>query len=91
MNLAFLFLEYVMVCRSCLHRFKNPASNVLQEMAWQMKGTVEKCDHREYGFAQVQISKIGGENASVDALFEGLGDEMQVRRREIRQYSRSNL
>ncbi|KAK7036348.1 hypothetical protein R3P38DRAFT_2617042 [Favolaschia claudopus] len=50
----------------------------LQEMAWQLKGTVEKCDHREYGFAQVKISKIGGENASVDALFEGLGDEMQV-------------
>ncbi|KAJ7082376.1 hypothetical protein B0H15DRAFT_852728 [Mycena belliarum] len=50
----------------------------LQELAWQMKGTVEKCDHREYGFAQVQISKIGGDNASVDALFEGLGDEMQV-------------
>ncbi|KAJ6600858.1 hypothetical protein B0H10DRAFT_2167445 [Mycena sp. CBHHK59/15] len=50
----------------------------LQEMAWQMKGTVEKCDHREYGFAQVQMTKIGGDNASVDALFEGLGDEMQV-------------
>ncbi|KAK7006350.1 hypothetical protein R3P38DRAFT_3326126 [Favolaschia claudopus] len=50
----------------------------LQEMAWQMKGTVDKCDHREYGFAQVTMSKIGGENSSVDALFEGLGDEMQV-------------
>ncbi|KAJ6526016.1 GMP synthase [Mycena capillaripes] len=50
----------------------------LQEMAWQMKGTVDKCDHREYGFAQIKMTKIGGENASVDALFEGLGDEMQV-------------
>ncbi|KAJ7716964.1 hypothetical protein DFH07DRAFT_861744 [Mycena maculata] len=50
----------------------------LQEMAWQMKGKVDKCDHREYGFAQVHMSKIGGDNASVDALFEGLGDEMQV-------------
>ncbi|KAK6981555.1 hypothetical protein R3P38DRAFT_415957 [Favolaschia claudopus] len=50
----------------------------LQEMAWQLKGTVEECDHREYGFAQVKIGKIGGENASVDALFEGLGDEMPV-------------
>ncbi|KAJ7472594.1 hypothetical protein FB451DRAFT_299733 [Mycena latifolia] len=50
----------------------------LQEMAWQMKGAVDKCDHREYGFAQVKMTKIGGENASVDALFEGLGDEMQV-------------
>ena len=46
-------------------------------MAWNLKGKVAKCDHREYGFAQVQISKIGG--SSVDALFEGLGDEMQVR------------
>ncbi|KAF7374112.1 hypothetical protein MSAN_00292300 [Mycena sanguinolenta] len=50
----------------------------LQEMAWQMKGTVDKCDHREYGFAQVKMAKVGGDNASVDALFEGLGDEMQV-------------
>lgn len=50
----------------------------LQEMAWTMGGRVARCDHREYGFAQVQLSKIGGDNASVDALFEGLGDEMQV-------------
>lgn len=50
----------------------------LQEMAWNMKGEVTKCDHREYGFAQLQISKIGSGNDSVDALFEGLGDEMQV-------------
>ena len=47
-------------------------------MAWNMNGTVTKCDHREYGFAQVQISKIGGDNASADALFDGLGDELQV-------------
>ncbi|KAI0719391.1 GMP synthase [Cerioporus squamosus] len=50
----------------------------LQEMAWTMKGKVAKCDHREYGFAQVKISKIGGDNQGVDALFEGLGDELQV-------------
>ena len=49
-----------------------------KEMALNQKGTVAKCDHREYGFAQIQISKING-NASVDALFEGLGDDMQVR------------
>ena len=48
-------------------------------MAWNMKGKVAKCDHREYGFAQVQISKIGGENKGVDALFQDLGDELQVR------------
>ena len=51
----------------------------LQEMAWNMKGKVAKCDHREYGFAQVQISKIGGEGTGADALFAGLGDELQVR------------
>jgi hypothetical protein len=43
-----------------------------------MDGKVAKCDHREYGFAQVQITKINEDNLSVDALFEGLGDEMQV-------------
>ena len=45
-----------------------------------MKGKVAKCDHREYGFAQLQVKKIGkeGESSSVDALFESLGDEMQV-------------
>ena len=47
-------------------------------MAWNMKGKVAKCEHREYGFAQVQISKIGGESKGADALFEGLGDELQV-------------
>ncbi|KAI0749650.1 GMP synthase [Daedaleopsis nitida] len=50
----------------------------LQEMAWNMNGKVAKCEHREYGFAQVQISKIGGEGTGADALFEGLGDELQV-------------
>ncbi|PIL35473.1 hypothetical protein GSI_02201 [Ganoderma sinense ZZ0214-1] len=50
----------------------------LQEMAWNMKGKVAKCEHREYGFAEVQISKIGGENNGADALFEGIGDQLQV-------------
>ena len=52
-------------------------------MAWNMGGTVSKCDHREYGFAQLQVVKSEGESQSsssgVDALFEGLGDDMQVR------------
>ncbi len=47
-------------------------------MAWNMKGKVAKCDHREYGFAQVQISKIGGESKGADALFQDLGEELQV-------------
>ncbi|EPT01677.1 hypothetical protein FOMPIDRAFT_1161212 [Fomitopsis schrenkii] len=50
----------------------------LQEIAWQLKGQVSKCDHREYGFAQLQVNKIGSGKKTVDALFEGLGDEMQV-------------
>ncbi|KAL0953087.1 hypothetical protein HGRIS_004360 [Hohenbuehelia grisea] len=50
----------------------------LQEMAWNLKGKVDKCDHREYGFAQVQISKVENGHSAVNALFEGLGDEMQV-------------
>ncbi|EAU83257.2 GMP synthase [Coprinopsis cinerea okayama7 len=49
----------------------------LQELAWNLGGEVTKCDHREYGFAEVKINKIGSGNG-VDALFEGLGDEMQV-------------
>ncbi|KAJ7587475.1 hypothetical protein C8J56DRAFT_941979 [Mycena floridula] len=42
----------------------------LQEIAWNMQGKVVKCDHREYGFAQVKMSQ--------HTLFEGLGEEMQV-------------
>jgi GMP synthase (glutamine-hydrolysing) len=49
----------------------------MQEMAINHKGAVAQCSHREYGFAQIQISKING-NVSTDALFEGLGDDMQA-------------
>ena len=45
-------------------------------MAWKMKGTVSKCAHREYGFASLQIKTNG--NATADALFQDLGDSMQV-------------
>lgn len=40
-----------------------------------MKGQVAKCDHREYGFANLVLRSDG---AGVDALFESFGDEMQV-------------
>ena len=53
---------------------------LLQEIAWNLGGTVAKCSHREYGFARVQINKFGSDRSSVDALFEGMGDEMEVRR-----------
>ncbi|KAJ3483898.1 hypothetical protein NLI96_g6011 [Meripilus lineatus] len=35
----------------------------LQEMAWQLKGSVSKCDHREYGFAQLQVLSLGESNS----------------------------
>jgi len=48
-----------------------------QEIAWNLGGQVTKCDHREYGSAKMKINKVGGKD-SVDALFQSLGDEMQV-------------
>ncbi|KAI5988622.1 GMP synthase [Pisolithus albus] len=52
----------------------------LQEIAWNLKGEVTRCDHREYGYAAIQINRFGNgdDNSTVDALFEDLGDEMQV-------------
>jgi len=47
-------------------------------MAWQLKGKVAQCDHREYGFAQIHVKKVGN---GADALFEGLGDKLEVRGR----------
>jgi GMP synthase (glutamine-hydrolysing) len=44
-----------------------------------MKGQVAKCDHREYGFASVEVVHVGSANGSVDALFQGLGESMDVR------------
>jgi len=45
-------------------------------MAWQLKGKVAGCEHREYGFAQIHVKKLGN---GADVLFEGLGDELEVR------------
>lgn len=45
-------------------------------MAWQLKGKVAQCERREYGFAQIHVEKIGN---GADALFEELGDELEVR------------
>ncbi|KAF8630224.1 hypothetical protein AX15_003048 [Amanita polypyramis BW_CC] len=50
----------------------------IQELAWKLGGEVSKSEHREYGHAMLQMTKIGEEDAATDALFEGLGDEMQV-------------
>lgn len=46
-------------------------------MGWQLGGKVKQCEHREYGFAKVQIAKLGN-GGSADALFEGLGDDLEV-------------
>ncbi len=77
-----------MACR-CVHGSICPAHDLPvllaqinpppQEIAWNLGGTVAECSHREYGFAHVQINKFGSDRLSVDALFEGLGDEMEVR------------
>jgi GMP synthase (glutamine-hydrolysing) len=47
-------------------------------MTWNLGGEVAKCDRREYGHAMLQLTRIGSENPATDALFESLGDEMQV-------------
>ena len=54
-----------------------------QEIAWNLGGKVAKCDYREYGSAHMRVNKfaIGGSSPTVNALFEGLGDEMKVRPR----------
>lgn len=51
--------------------------NTFQEMAWNLGGKVDKCDHREYGFAQIQITKLGPGHESADRLFVGL-EELEV-------------
>ena len=48
-------------------------------MAWYLKGEVTQCDHREYGFAQLKVKQLG-QTHTADALFDTLGDEMQVRK-----------
>ncbi|KAF8339712.1 GMP synthase [Cantharellus anzutake] len=48
----------------------------LQEISWNLGGKVTKPDHREYGFAEVEV--IEGSNSSSNLLFNGLGKTMQV-------------
>jgi GMP synthase-like glutamine amidotransferase len=47
-------------------------------MAWYLGGSVDKCDHREYGFARLQVSKLGPDCQSADSLFEGLDEGLEV-------------
>ena len=42
-------------------------------------GKVIGCDHREYGFAQVEVIKLGTGHELADRLFEGFDGSIQVR------------
>ena len=42
-------------------------------------GKVIGCDHREYGFAQVEVIKLGTGHEFADRLFEGFDRSIQVR------------
>ena len=42
-------------------------------------GKVVGCDHREYGFAQVEVIKHGAGHELADRLFEGFDRSIQVR------------
>jgi hypothetical protein len=49
-------------------------------MAWHFGGKVAKCDRREYGCAQLRMTNFDdtGAGSSLHALFEGMGEEVQV-------------
>lgn len=42
-----------------------------------MGGKVTACDHREYGYAKVELVKTGDQP---NVLFQGLGDDMDASR-----------
>lgn len=50
----------------------------LQDMAWNLGGKVDKCEHREYGFAHLQVSKLGPGHECADSLFDGLDEGVDV-------------
>ncbi len=47
-------------------------------MAWSLGGKVGKCDHREYGFAEVKVVKSESQNPLANKLFEGFEGDFQV-------------
>lgn len=49
-------------------------------MAWTFGGKVEKCDHREYGYAEIEVIKAAGKESLSNKLFEGLENDFQVSR-----------
>jgi len=70
-------MDYRRVHGSPGYRCKKKIDETFQEIAWNLGGQIIKCDHREYGSATMKMNKVGGKG-SVDALFQSLGDEMQV-------------
>lgn len=45
---------------------------------------MDKCDHREYGFAHLHITKMGPGHESADQLFDGL-EELEVKEQFLEQ------
>ncbi|KDQ14962.1 hypothetical protein BOTBODRAFT_32333 [Botryobasidium botryosum FD-172 SS1] len=50
----------------------------LQEMAWNLGGKVGSSNHREFGYAQVEVKRLGKGYELADRLFKGLQDNFQV-------------
>lgn len=50
----------------------------LQEISWHHEKNVLAGDKREYGHADITISRIENAKSHVDKLFDGLGDELGV-------------
>lgn len=50
----------------------------LQEIAWNHGKDVSAGDKKEYGHAVLKITKHANAAPHVDALFDGLGKEMEV-------------
>lgn len=47
-------------------------------MTWHLGGKVDRSDHREYGFAKLQVSKLGPGHEAADSLFAGLDEGLEV-------------
>jgi GMP synthase (glutamine-hydrolysing) len=50
----------------------------LQEIAWQYGDNVLAGDKREYGHANITITRDGDEHSHINTLFDGLGEELVV-------------
>ncbi|KAG1793593.1 uncharacterized protein HD556DRAFT_462230 [Suillus plorans] len=87
-NLKFK-LKGIILSRSPLHLPWHPGlvflnismdanSREIQEICWNHKGPVAKYDRREYGLQRFRLAGSTNRGNSIDTLFEGLGDQMQL-------------